>query len=174
MLTAHGKGDELMKKIVLLLLTVILITASFTGCSNSCIFSGDERDDGSLPVKVMSVGGFLTNDVSFENVGYANRKGFYLTRMCVNGSCFEKKGYYVYSPVENYEDIPSEAKGFVVYSGICYVVTEENGKEYLTAIPQNTYKGYLTKYEAGEFKRMAIRYYETYGNTLSGGDGLIY
>ena len=158
-----------MKRIFSLIITLCLILSVFSGCSNGYIFN-EKNESGTLPVKEMTVGIF--HNVSFTGVGEADAKGFRLGARCMNGQATDKGSYYYYKPVENFTEVTKNAKGIVIYKGIAYAVTEENGKEYLTVISDHA-AHYLRKYEANEFKNAAVNFYRSYGNTTSGGDGLL-
>lgn len=156
-----------MKKIICLLFCVLLF--SFPGCSSGKIFD-KMPDNNSLPIKEMSIGIF--GSINFSDAGYANENHFYLTRRSLNGYSVDKKGYYVYDSVENFSEVTENAKGIVVYYGLAYAVTEENGREYLTVISDHA-ANYLRKYDINEFKESAVNFHRNYGNTVSGGDGLL-
>ena len=152
-----------MKRFFSLLIILCLVFMMFAGCSNGFIFE-NKSENAALPVKEMTVGIF--QNISFTNVGEADAKGFRLGSLCLNGQATDKGSYYYYRPVENFSEVTENAKG------IAYAVTEENGKEYLTVISDHA-ANYLRKYEASEFKEAAVNFYRTYGNTTSGGYGLL-
>ena len=156
-----------MKKLICLILSVFLILLS--GCAGGKIFD-KIPEDGSLPIKEMNVGVF--NIVSFSNLGYANDKNFYLTQRSLNGYSVDKNGYYVYDSVENFSEVTKDAKGIIVYHGLAYMVTEENGKEYLTVISDHA-ANYLRKYEMESFKKSAVNFHSNSDSAVSGGDGLL-
>lgn len=158
-----------MKRLFGLTLMLCLIFSVFSGCSSGFIFE-EKSENAALPVKEMTVG--LFHNVSFTQVGEADAKGFRLGSRSLNGQSADKGGYYYYSPVENFSSVTKDAKGIVIYKGIAYAVTEENGKEYLTVISDHTVN-YLRKYEASEFKEAAVNFHRTYGNSASGGSGLL-
>ena len=158
-----------MLKKVLTIIYFLIAVLLFAGCSNKIDF-GKATDDNSLSVKEMEVG--LFGAVSFSDVGSVNSKSFRLTRRCLNGMCTEKSGYYIYDSVVNFSEVTKDAKGIVIYSGLAYAVTEENGREYLTCISDHA-NHYLMKYEVNEFKESAVNFHRNYGNTVSGGDGLL-
>ena len=158
-----------MKKLLSLVIVLALVL-SFSGCSGKLDF-GKAPKENALSVKEMSVGVF--GAVYFNDVGYADSRNFYLSSRCLNGMNTDKNGYYVYSSVENFNEVTKDAKGIVVYSGLAYALTEEEGREYLTCISDHA-NNYLSKYEIGKFKESAVNYHNSKGSTVSGGDGLLY
>ena len=158
-----------MKKLLSLVIVLALVL-SFSGCSGKLDF-GKAPKENALSVKEMSVGVF--GAVYFNDVGYADSRNFYLSSRCLNGMNTDKNGYYVYSSVENFYEVTKDAKGIVVYSGLAYALTEEEGREYLTCISDHA-NNYLSKYEIGKFKESAVNYHNSKGSTVSGGDGLLY
>ncbi|MBP3323215.1 MAG: hypothetical protein J6M16_03380 [Clostridia bacterium] len=158
-----------MKKLLSLVIVLALVL-SFSACSGKVDF-GKAPKENALSVKEMSVGVF--GAVYFTDVGYADSRNFYLSSRCLNGMNTDKNGYYVYSSVENFNEVTKDAKGIVVYSGLAYALTEEEGREYLTCISDHA-NNYLSKYEIGKFKESAVNYHNSKSTTVSGGDGLLY
>lgn len=158
---------------------LIIITLLFSGCSDNKIrtdlpteITFSETEEDGLEVKSMYFaenGAFI-----FENVGYADEEGFHLDKPRKNGQYLEYGGKYNYKPTQNYKTDVENAKGILLYKGLCYAVKEEENKDYLILISDNTFEDHHPKYEIADFMNKAADFYNEYGSSTSGGNGLLY
>lgn len=129
------------------------------------------KTEGELEVK--SIYFSDSGELIIESIGYADKKGFHLDKPRLNGQYTKHNEKYFYKLTENFTSDTQNAKGIVLYRGICYAVNEEENTDFLVLISDNTFERYHKKYELKDFLSKALSFYNEYENSASGGYGLI-